>query len=163
MTTLTDIDWPHWQPRERATILFVRHAGQILLIHKLRGLGAGKINGPGGRLEAGETPREAAIRETQEELCITPHDPKLAGDLSFQFIDGLSLYVTVFTATQWEGTPTETDEAKPLWVEEERIPYEQMWADDILWIPHMLKGEAFSGRFLFDDDTMLDHHLVPSP
>ena len=36
------------------------------------GLGAGKINAPGGKLEAGETALAAAIRETQEEIGVTP-------------------------------------------------------------------------------------------
>jgi 8-oxo-dGTP diphosphatase len=39
-----------------------------------------------------------------------------------------------------------------------------MWADDRHWLPRMLRGDTFRGRFLFDDDTMLDHALqVPAP
>ena len=49
-TRLQDIAWEHWVPQQRATLLFVLRDGQALLIHKKRGLGAGKINGPGGRL-----------------------------------------------------------------------------------------------------------------
>ena len=64
---LNDINWKDWQPTEVATLLFVIRGDQILLIRKKRGLGAGKINGPGGRIEPGETPHECAIRETQEE------------------------------------------------------------------------------------------------
>ena len=75
MSTLTrfeDIDWAHWTPHEHATLLFVRQADRVLLIRKKRGLGAGNINGPGGRLDAGESPQECAIREVQEELRVTP-------------------------------------------------------------------------------------------
>jgi 8-oxo-dGTP diphosphatase len=92
---IDDIDWPNWNPQQRATLLFVIKDGQILLIHKKRGLGAGKINGPGGRLEPGETPYEAAIRETQEEVGITPTDAVQVGELHFQFVDGLSLFATL--------------------------------------------------------------------
>ena len=49
------IDWSAWQPVDRATLLFVVRDGEILLIHKKRGIGAGKINGPGGRLDPGES------------------------------------------------------------------------------------------------------------
>ncbi len=50
--------WENWEPRERATLCFVRRENEVLLIRKKRGLGAGKINGPGGRIEPGETPAE---------------------------------------------------------------------------------------------------------
>ena len=55
-------DWKTWNPKERGTLCFVLRGGKILLIEKKRGLGAGKVNGPGGRIEAGETGEQAAIR-----------------------------------------------------------------------------------------------------
>jgi len=73
------VDWETWVPTERATLLFVIKDGQVLLIHKKKGLGAGKINGPGGRLEPGETPEQAAIREVQEELLVTPVNSRRVG------------------------------------------------------------------------------------
>ena len=79
------IDWSTWKPTEYANLCFVMRGGQILLIRKKRGLGAGKINGPGGRLEKGETALESAIRETQEELGVTPTGLEHIGELFFQF------------------------------------------------------------------------------
>jgi 8-oxo-dGTP pyrophosphatase MutT (NUDIX family) len=66
------VNWAAWQARDRAVLCFVRREGRLLLIRKKRGLGAGKFNGPGGRIEPGETPEAAAVRETQEELGVTP-------------------------------------------------------------------------------------------
>ena len=57
------------------------------------------------------------------------------------------------------GVPVETDEAVPLWVDVDAIPYPEMWADDRLWLPLLLRGERFAGRFLFDGDAMLDWAL----
>ena len=54
--TVDDVDWDKWNPEVRATLLFVIQEGRILLIHKKRGFGRGKINGPGGKIESGETP-----------------------------------------------------------------------------------------------------------
>jgi 8-oxo-dGTP diphosphatase len=154
-----DIDWATWEPQERATLLFVIRDGQILLIRKKRGLGAGKINGPGGRLEPGETPLEAAIRETREELCVEAVNPVLRGELHFQFLDGYSLHCSVFTAPDCLGEATETPEAVPLWTPIDAIPYHEMWQDDERWLPGVLAGGQFRGFFVFDGDRMEWHRV----
>jgi len=38
-----------------------------------------------------------------------------------------------------------------------------MWADDRLWVPLMLAGTRFEGRFLFDGDRMLGHKIESGP
>ena len=45
--------------------------GRFLCGTRLKG---GSVGGPGGHIEAGESPEDAAIRETQEEFGITPKD-----------------------------------------------------------------------------------------
>ena len=159
MQLLQDINWNAWLAKDTATLTFVIKDGQILLIRKKRGLGAGKINGPGGRLELGETLPECAVREVQEELCITPVNPEFCGENLFQFTNGYSIHVHTYMASNFTGLPEETDEAIPLWFPLEQIPYEEMWADDIIWIPEMLKGNRFKGHYLFDGDQLLEHHL----
>lgn len=155
-----DIDWQSWRPVDKGTILFVIDDGQILLIHKKRGLGAGKINGPGGRLDDGETPIECAVREVEEEVRISPSGVTEVGELQFQFIDGYSIHVWVFRASGFSGTPEETEEADPLWTAIDKIPYERMWPDDRIWLPLLLERRSFLGRFVFDGDSMLDHQLI---
>ncbi len=154
-----DIDWTHWTPHEHATLLFVRRADRVLLIRKKRGLGAGKINGPGGRLDAGESPMQCAIREVQEELCVTPLGVEPRGELAFQFVDGYALYVHVFSALDCAGEPQETAEAAPLWFTIDDVPFAEMWADDHLWFPYLLSGQPFRGRFLFDGDALLGYAI----
>ena len=149
-------DWTTWTPTEKATLLFAFDGeGRVLLIHKKRGLGKGKINGPGGRLESGETPVQAAVRETVEEVGIEVADPQFCGTLQFHFTDGYNLTGYVFKAYSWTGNPIETDEALPEWFPVDNIPYNRMWADDSHWFPHLLSGRIFKGRFIFDGDTML--------
>lgn len=154
---VNDIDWETWEPEERATLMFVRTESEVLLIRKKRGLGAGKINGPGGRLEPSETPLACAIRETEEELCITPLNVQAAGELFFHSDDFPRIQGFVFTATDYEGRPTETDEAIPLWIPLNDIPYHEMWEDDQFWLPKVLSGSAIDGWFTFTGETLLDH------
>ena len=45
--------------------------GRFLCGTRLKG---GSVGGPGGHIEAGESPEDAAVRETQEEFGITPKD-----------------------------------------------------------------------------------------
>ncbi|QAA76077.1 MAG: Mutator MutT protein (7,8-dihydro-8-oxoguanine-triphosphatase) [Candidatus Bipolaricaulis sibiricus] len=155
------IDWRAWVPEREATLLFVIRDGRVLLIHKKRGLGAGKVNGPGGHLQDGESTLAAAVREVEEELGVTPLDVEPCGELRFQFTDGLALLVHVFRASDLRGEPRESDEATPFWVPLDAIPFERMWADDRIWFPWMLRGVPFAGRFTFDGDTLLDFDLRP--
>lgn len=157
---LADIDWATWQARDQATLVFGVCEGRMLLIRKKRGLGAGKINGPGGRLHAGESPVACAARELHEELLVRPGPLDASGELRFQFANGYSIHVHVFRTTRIEGDPTETPEAAPLWVPLDQIPYDQMWADDRLWLPLLIAGDGFDGWFLFDGDRMIDYRLV---
>lgn len=153
------IDWARWKPTEYATLCFIMRDSRILLIRKKRGLGGGKINGPGGRLEAGETAMEAAIRETREEIGVTPTGVEEVGVLFFQFLDGYKLHVAVFAASGSEGDLIETDEATPIWTDIDSIPYNEMWQDDPYWLPLVIDRQRFRGFFVFDNDQLLSHRV----
>ena len=159
------VDWSTWVPTDRATLLFIveEARNRILLIEKKRGLGAGKINAPGGRLEPGETQAQAAVRELKEEVGVEATNVREHGELLFQFVDGYKLQCWVFRADECIGTPIETDEANPVWTPLDAIPFERMWADDATWLPRLLRREQFYGRFVFDGDRMLSADLSERP
>lgn len=161
--TIEAIDWSTWEATDVATLTFVRRTDddndEVLLIHKKRGLGRGLYNAPGGRVEGDETILECAVRETREEVHVTPRELEESGELRFQFADGHTLHVHVYVARHHEGEPRETEEAIPEWTPVDAIPYDEMWEDDKHWIPHMLEGRRFDGRFVFDGDEMVDMEL----
>jgi 8-oxo-dGTP diphosphatase len=161
VNSLSEVDWADWRATDPATLVFVIRDGKILLIDKKTGLGKGKVNGPGGKVENDETPEQCAVRECQEELGITVSNLQYCGQHRFQFVDGYSIHVWVFKTGSFAGTPVESQEARPLWVDIDKIPYDQMWEDDRLWIPMMLRGERFDGRWIFDGDRMVDYELNP--
>ena len=49
-----DVDWDNWTAKMRSMLVFVRREDEVLLIRKKRGLGEGKINGPGGKVDEGK-------------------------------------------------------------------------------------------------------------
>ena len=143
--------------------MFVVKDENVLLIHKKRGLGAGKINGPGGHIEPDEKPMAGAIRETREELCIDALNVSYMGELYFHAEDMPRIHAYVYTATDYSGTPSETDEATPLWTSVKDIPFEKMWQDDQIWLPEVLNGNTVRGWFIFEEEYLLDHRLEVNP
>ena len=126
---------------------------------KKRGIGEGKINGPGGKLDPGETLAECAVRETEEELGVRALGAREVGRLRFQFVDGLGIDCTVFRADAHEGDAEETDEAVPLWTPIDALPFDEMWADDRVWMPAMFEDRRFDLWATFDGDRMLDWRM----
>ena len=156
----SDIDWKRFTPQERAVIVFVRCRDQVLLINKKRGLGAGKVNGPGGRIDPGESAPEAAVREVREETGIEIAEPVEHATLHFSFRDGYTLTAYVFVTRTFTGDPVQTEEADPFWAPLDAIPYLEMWADDRYWLPEVLAGRYVDGQFVFEKDVMLWSHLT---
>ena len=128
------------------TLCFIVQEGRVLLMRKKRGIGAGKINAPGGKVDPGEPPLAAAIRETEEEICVTPINPELRGQLWFRFKNGPTLRCLVYLSEAFRGEPSETAEALPCWYSTEALPYDQMWEDDRIWLPMLLAGQRFEGE-----------------
>lgn len=157
------MDWSGWEPTEKAVLVFLKDGENLLLIHKKRGLGTGKVNGPGGRLEPGETWEQAALRETQEETGLTPSLLSGAADLWFQFTNGYALEVKVFLARGWTGTMTACDEADPFWHPEVTLPWNTMWADDSLWLRPVLAGQGVTGRYVFEGEVMKEAWMEIRP
>ncbi|MBF9017680.1 MULTISPECIES: 8-oxo-dGTP diphosphatase [unclassified Oceanispirochaeta] len=157
---VSDVDWKNWVPTEDAVITYILKGNEVLLIHKKTGLGAGKVNAPGGHIEEGEAPLEAAVRETIEEVGLITSNLQYSGELFFHFLDGLQLKGTVYLCSDFKGEMIETDEALPFWCPLEEIPWDRMWEDDIHWLPRALKGEKFSGRFVFEKEKMLDSEIA---
>ena len=151
--------------RDTSLVYPVGQDGRILLGRKKRGMGFGKWNGFGGKIEAGETMRECAARELFEKsgLKARPEDLIPVGDLYFhQPSDpewshaGIVYFVKV-----WEGTPAETEEMQPKWFLPSEFPYENMWMADRVWLPMILKGERIRGTIYFDKDgeTVYDYEF----
>ncbi len=152
---------------QRATLLFLIKNDQILLAMKKRGFGKGYWNGVGGKVNSLETSKQAAIRETKEEINIIPKNIEKVASLDFHIAKTKSeetwiQRVSVYKTSNWDGEPTETEEMKPKWFRISDIPYSKMWADDILWLPKILQGQKIKGEFWFDENFKVKKYLLTS-
>ncbi len=154
------MDWARWSPTEEATLLYVIRAGKVLLIEKKRGLGAGKINGPGGRVDPGESPQAAAVREFEEELRSRPTDVTKHGEVWFHVLGGPAIRIHVFRGADVTVEPRETAEAVPLWAPVDAVPYDRMWEDDRHWFPLLVAGRYFDVRTVFEGDRLLEWQVT---
>ncbi len=155
-----------WQPEFVGTLLFIVHDGQVLLIHKKTGHGAGRINGPGGKLEPGEGVVACAVREVYEEVGLDVHDAEVAVEMRFVERNGPQWLGFALRATRFSGTLVETAEARPFWCPLAEVPYERMWPDDVVWLPGLLEGGATVPvvyDFLFDNERLLAHEVIRAP
>jgi 8-oxo-dGTP diphosphatase/2-hydroxy-dATP diphosphatase len=133
------------------TVAIVHKDGKVLLGMKKKGFGRGHWNGFGGKVEPNETIESATKRELLEEAGLTALTMIPMGVIDFSFdADPKVLQVHFFRVDKYSGEPRESEEMRPQWFDIDNIPYEQMWPDDKHWLPLLLKGQKFRGKFHFD-------------
>jgi mutator protein MutT len=145
----------------KTTLLIIKKDDKILLGEKKRGFAKGTLNGIGGKQDPGETNEQAMIRETQEEIGVTPVEYELMGTVHFDMYykgEHSSLYMNIYSCTKYHGKPLETEEIIPAWYDINNIPYEKMLQDDKLWMPLFLKNQKFVGKVKFDKDMVMLYH-----
>ncbi len=175
-----EIDWKNWQATVTAVLCYISNprTDEVLLIRRLGSYAHGLISGPGGKMEACESLEQCVVRECLEEVGLEPHGFELGADLFFHFINGVRMRGYAYFTDQWSGEAVPSEEAIPFWCKRDRLPLQQMWPDDALWLPHLLDNFArngydhstpvsgirqsqVQGYFIFDQDNqMLSHKLA---
>jgi 8-oxo-dGTP diphosphatase len=123
--------------REGAVLIAKRPAGRPL---------AGLWEFPGGRVEAGEKPEEALIRELHEELGIEIATGDLT-PLTFasHAYPGFHLLMPVYLCRRWQGSMAAHEGQELLWVEPDTLHlYDMPPADEPLKfaLPKLLNSET---------------------
>ena len=140
------------------TLCILKKDNLILLGMKKSGFGNGKYNGIGGKIERMETPDEAMIRETQEEISVTPIKYEKVGIIDFdEYYKGNKEHVILhlYMVYQWNGNPKESDEMSPKWFNIKQVPFKQMLPDNKYWLPLILQGKKIKAHFNFDENWNL--------
>ena len=120
-----------------AAVALIDRDGRVLLAQRPEGKSmAGLWEFPGGKVEPGETPEVALIRELQEELGIDTWASCLA-PLTFasHAYEDFHLLMPLFVCRKWEGTPTSKEGQRLAWVRPNALRDYPMPPADIPLIP----------------------------
>jgi len=146
-----------------ASLCHIIQNRRLLLKKANRGISAGRWNGPGGKLERGETPTQNIVREVMEETSLRILNPLYQGRIEF-YMNGqrnLDYLVHVFMVRRFSGRARSGEEGRVRWFDVEKIPYGRMWDDDRYWLPLLLNGVRFSARFFYDrkNNHVVDYEI----
>jgi 8-oxo-dGTP diphosphatase len=146
-----------------ATLCYIKREGHTLMVYrnkKPNDIHAGKWNGLGGKVEAGESPEACIKREVEEEAGLFIHEPYLNGLLVFSNFKGQDWYVFVFTATKFEGELlTDSPEGRLEWIADDAFGDLTLWPSDRIFLPWLKEGKFFSARFFYEGENLLGHEV----
>ncbi len=120
-----------------AAVALIDVDGRILLAQRPEGKSmAGMWEFPGGKIEPGETPEVALVRELNEELGIDTWESCLA-PLTFasHSYDDFHLLMPVFACRKWNGIPSAQEGQTLAWVKAKDLRNYEMPPADIPLIP----------------------------
>ena len=105
-------------------LVFVTNGDRVLLLRRAshKKLWPGKVNAPGGHVERGEDPYEAAVRELQEETGVRTGPLILRGLVVAETgLPGSGILVFVYQAEAVDATLTSGPEGEPFWADRSHL------------------------------------------
>ncbi|ARA98516.1 MULTISPECIES: NUDIX hydrolase [Geobacillus] len=151
---------------QRVTNCVLYKDGRVLLLQKPK---RGWWVAPGGKMEPGETVREACIREYREETGIYLKNPRLKGVFTVMIKDGEQTVsewmMFTFFAEDFVGENVASSEEGTLaWHDVETLSELPMAPGDYHILDYALKGEGVMyGAFVYTEEfELLSYRLDPS-
>jgi 8-oxo-dGTP diphosphatase len=152
-----------------AVLVYVECEGKILMLHRNAfdrpaDYHAGKWNGLGGKCEADESAREAAIREVREEsgVAIESESLQFLGFLQFPNFKAhrqedwsVCVFRAEITPQAAKVVPAKGLEGSLHWVERAKVERLNVWPADREFLPYVLRGEPFTGCIWYAGEWVL--------
>ena len=137
-----------------STLCYIEHDEKYLMLHrtiKKNDINKDKWIGVGGHFEADESPEECVCREVLEETGYRLTSYRFRGLVTFLSGDGVTEYMSLFTADGFEGEEIACDEGELEWVPIEKIGELNLWEGDKIFL-RLLAEDApfFSLKLVYD-------------
>lgn len=97
---------------------------------------------PGGKIETGETPQKALIRELQEELLITVQVNELPFEVTTYEYDFGIVTLTTFICHLFSGEPQLTEHEEVSWLQPNELDQLEWAPADIPAVKKIMRGET---------------------
>lgn len=142
-----------------STLCYMERDGKYLMLHrtvKKNDVNKDKWIGVGGHFEADESPEECLLREVREETGYTLTSYRFRGIVTFVSGNGVTEYMSLFTADGFEGEPVPCDEGELAWVDIEDVWSLNIWEGDKIFFRLMDEREQFfSLKLVYDGHDKL--------
>lgn len=142
-----------------STLCYMERDGKYLMLHrtvKENDVNKDKWIGVGGHFEADESPEECLLREVREETGYTLTSYRFRGIVTFVSGNGVTEYMSLFTADGFEGEPIPCDEGELAWVDIEDVWSLNIWEGDKIFFRLMDEREQFfSLKLVYDGHDRL--------
>lgn len=142
-----------------STLCYIEQDGKYLMLHrtvKENDVNKDKWIGVGGHFEQDESPEECLLREVKEETGYTLTSYRYRGIVTFVSGNGVTEYMSLFTADKFEGEQTDCDEGELEWVEIEKINKLNIWEGDKIFLRLLTEERGFfSLKLVYDGQDKL--------
>ncbi len=129
-----------------STLCYLEQNGKYLMLHRTRkekDVNKDKWIGVGGHFEKEESPEECLVREVREETGYTLTSYRFRGLVTFVSGDGITEYMSLFTADGFTGQETACDEGELQWVDKKDISGLNLWEGDRIFFRLLEEREDF--------------------
>lgn len=142
-----------------STLCYIEKDGKYLMLHrtvKKNDVNKDKWIGVGGHFEQDESPEECVLREVKEETGYTLTSYKFRGLVTFISGNGVTEYMSLFTADGFEGEQIACDEGELEWVEKSKVQSLNIWEGDKIFFRLLEEREEFfSLKLVYDGHDKL--------